>query len=123
MIKSLALIASCASLSAFAGANTVKSCHGNEPFWGLEIGAQNIVLQNPFSDDKLTIKKGTPRSAEGHSAEYIALYQGRTKEDPARFLNVIIERQECSDGMSDLIYPYSVNVLSGTTLWKGCCRE
>jgi uncharacterized membrane protein len=38
-----------------------------------------------------------------------------------RFLNVIIEKGECSDQMSDNIYPCKVHVLSGGLLVTGCC--
>lgn len=106
-----------------AGADEVKHCHGTEPFWGLKITKSNIQFEGIGLDTTITIKKSEPISAHGHMSEYISLYQGRTLENPNRFMNVIIKRSECSDGMSDETYPYSVLVLSGNNLFNGCCRE
>ena len=123
----LALVSSAFSLSsAFASdASQVTACHGNEPFWGLELKPSKIVFTKDVVADSSTLTIARPAfaaSAEGRSSEYLAMYQGKVKEQPGRYLNVIIEKKECSDSMSDESYPFSVLVLSGNTLWSGCCR-
>jgi uncharacterized membrane protein len=105
---------------AFAGADTVTRCLGTEPFWNLDIGASKIKFST-FEPSAMTIAKPAVATARGASASYIALYQGRLIEDSSRFMNVIIKDETCSDGMSDTIYNYSVLVLSGKTLYSGCC--
>ena len=108
------------SMSFAEGANSVTRCHGNEPFWGLEISKETIKLTH-LDDVTMTISNVGAKAADGVSADYISLYQGRTKENNNKFMNVIIKASECSDHMSDDLYPYSVFVLSGNKLLEGCC--
>lgn len=110
------------SLSFAEGANSVTRCHGNEPFWRLEISKESIKLTD-FDDATMTISNVGAKTADGVTANYISLYQGRTKENNNKFMNVIIKTSECSDHMSDDLYPYSVFVLSGNRLLEGCCSD
>lgn len=51
------------------------------------------------------------------------MYQGKTVENPNKFMNVIIVRDaDCSDDMSERKYPFFVLVLSGKKLYRGCCK-
>ena len=102
-------------------ATAARQCHGTEPFWSLTLDGKKITFENHGTETSLSINQPNPKSANGRSAEYLAMYQGRTLETPSRFLNVIIRNQSCSDGMSDETYPYSVLVLSGNDLFDGCC--
>ena len=123
LLKSVVLATFLSPVLAFAeGASGVQRCHGNEPFWGLEISKETVTLETADSE-KFTILNTGAKPAEGVPAEYISLYQGRTKENSNRFMNVIIKRAECSDHMSDDLYPYTVLVLSGNRLLEGCCSE
>lgn len=107
--------------SAPEGADKVTRAHGTEPFWGLTIDATTVKFELA-GDSTMTIDNRGAKPAEGVTAEYAVLYQGRTRENPDRFLNVMITRSEggCSDGMSDEIYPYTVSVLSGNSFFTGC---
>ena len=113
-----------ASQAFASGAAGVSACFGTEPFWSLKLTDKTIQfkLSGDESETK-TIAKPTARSASGRSSEWLALFQGQTKEKAGRFLNVLVKQAECSDGMSDELYPYSVEVLSGTSLYTGCCRS
>ena len=102
------------------GANKATSCFGTEPFWGLEITEKTLKWDH--GDVVRTIENKGPKAAIGVTPEFVSLYQGKTLEDPNRFLNVIITEGDCSDGMSDETHPYSVSVLSGTELHVGCCH-
>jgi uncharacterized membrane protein len=120
-----ALLAATAATTAQAGnadATTARQCHGTEPFWSLTLDGKTIKFENLGTESSLSINQPNPKSAHGRSAEYLAMYQGRTLETPTRFLNVIVRSESCSDGMSDDTYPYSVLVLSGNDLFDGCCR-
>jgi uncharacterized membrane protein len=117
----LAATAATAAQTANADATTARQCLGTEPFWSLTLDGKTIKFENFGTESSLSIKQPTPRSANGRTSEYLAMYQGRTLETPSRFLNVIIRNQSCSDGMSDETYPYSVLVLSGNDLFDGCC--
>lgn len=124
LTKILALCAvTLASSQAFAqNAAGVRSCTGTEPFWSLSLSSTQIRFVNQGSGERMTMAKGAPRTAAGSLPQYIALYQGRLLENSSRFMNVIIQAQSCSDGMSDIEYPYQALVLSGSSLYRGCCR-
>ncbi|MGL5081562.1 MAG: COG3650 family protein [Microcoleaceae cyanobacterium] len=104
-----------------AGAQSVKQCSGTEPFWSLTLDNSQIKFERA-GGSIWSIPKTTANSAQGKPADYLALYQGKVREQSGRFLNVIIEQGNCSDGMSDNTYPYNVYVLSGRELYRGCCR-
>ena len=74
-----------------------------------------------------TIENRGPQPAVNSSVELASLYQGRTTEDPNRFLNVIIKEAEgggCSHTAMEEgdTLPYEVTILSGTELLFGCCQ-
>ena len=108
--------------AASQGADKVTTCVGTEPFWGLKIARDKIYFEDAGAEKKMTIANNGAKAAMGSLVEYISLYQGRTLENESQFLNVIIKNAKCSDGMSDTIYPFTVSVLSGATLYHGCCR-
>lgn len=109
--------------AAAVGAAAVNYCSGTEPFWNLNISKDKLSLVDHSGGlVSMTVENKGAKSAAGHLSEYIALYQGRSLEDSNRFMNVIIKRENCSDGMSDTDFPYSVHILSGSLLLSGCCR-
>mgnify|MGYP001191321235 CR=1 FL=1 len=104
------------------GADKVTRCHGTEPFWSVTIDPEKVAFKDADEITVMTIDNRGPIPAEGSLASFAALYQGRTKEDANRFLNVIITQTDtCTDGMSDEIFPYAVSVLSGNKHFTGCC--
>lgn len=107
-----------------AGADQVKSCHGNEPFWDLQISKEKIEFSPVGSPEagKMTISNTGAKAAQGSTSAYVSLYQGRTLENASTFMNVIIQKATCTDGMSDNIYAYTVYLLSGQNLYRGCCK-
>lgn len=85
-----------ASSTAFAaGAASVRTCTGTEPFWGLTFTASEVKFQTA-DGLKYTIARPAARTASGRSSDYIALFQGKVKEQPGRYLNVIVRDQDCS---------------------------
>lgn len=76
--------------------------HGNEPFWSLHIiDANKAIWERPDTgQDTLTIlsyvHKGTTWTLKARKADIQ--------------LQATFSRRTCSDGMSDLIYPFSVEV-------------
>ena len=105
-----------------AGANAVTSCSGTQPFWSLKIGKEKIEFASLGNEVTMSMSNSGAKSSLGSTSEYISLYQGKTLENDVKYMNVIVERSECSDHMSDNTYPYTVHVLSGSSLYTGCCR-
>ncbi len=94
-------------------------CFGNEPFWSLELTepgtarfstpdsppADYLGAANTLAPRTETVWRGRPIAADG--GELVAFL----REGP------------CSDGMSDAVHPYSVNIsLPDGRHLGGCCR-
>ena len=88
------------------------ACSGTEPFWSLAINSAS---------------KATYTDPETEARIYVVRDFERIDKDAAMSLvaggSVSITAETCSDGMSDNVYPYAVNVLlPGGRKLKGCCR-
>lgn len=99
----------------------VLQCSGTEPFWGLKLAAGEARMSRPGAPDGL-MKAGPRRMAAGDPRVEV-----RRLSAPGRGVGqvVVIRRTSgCSDGMSDLTYPYEtvVTAPSGEVL-SGCCRR
>ncbi len=94
-------------------------CFGNEPFWRLDI------------TDKGKAQFSTPDSA---AVDYLgaastlawrkeSVWRGRAVAPGGGELVAFLREGACSDGMSDTVHPYSVNVsLPDGRHFAGCCR-
>jgi uncharacterized membrane protein len=117
------LLTSSAVMAGEKSARNVNSCFGSEPFWDVEINTKVVQFKDSGKNFVMTIPKPQPSTAEGSSDEYIVVYQGKTIDHQNKFMNIIIVNDEnCSDGMSEEKHPFSAFVLSGKTLYKGCCK-
>ncbi|MCC7267782.1 MAG: hypothetical protein IT546_10640 [Caulobacteraceae bacterium] len=87
------------------------SARGTEPFWALEVSEETLTLTRPDAEPLSMANPGM--RMEGDKATWDALSAG------AR-LYVVAEAKTCSDGMSDLSYPLTVEVRTGDLSLKGC---
>jgi uncharacterized membrane protein len=104
-------------------ADKVKRCHGTEPFWGLNIDDKTVTWE--LDTTKRTIENSGARPAIGSVKEFASIYQGRTVEDPDRFLSVMVTAAQeggCILATSEKRMPFNVAILSGTEYYLGCCR-
>jgi uncharacterized membrane protein len=85
---------------------------GTEPFWRLQIRADHLTLARPDHQEL----RATHSGAEGRGAA--GVWQARTPAGPA--LVVTVTKQACSDGMSDLSYPYAATVEVEAQVLRGC---
>jgi uncharacterized membrane protein len=84
---------------------------GTEPFWGLEIAKDRMILSGPDRQD-LVVTHGAPRITETS-----AVYEGSAGGVAVK---VILTPGTCSDGMSDRTYPYVAEVQTGAETLEGC---
>lgn len=101
---------------------TTFQCNGTEPFWGITIAANNSIkfrnedignFQARISFQRLPIARPseigilvTKAVSTGHSA------------------TIVTHKEACSDGMSDINYPYSVTALiNDEFVLEGCCNR
>ena len=82
---------------------------GTEPFWSLTIDAQRIVFTEANAPG-VEIAQPTPKVIIGIAGE---IYQTPR-------INVNIVHAQCSDGMSDRVYPDKVQVRVDGRQFEGC---
>lgn len=96
-------------------------CSGTEPFWGLRLSGGEARMSRPGVRDQV-LPAGPRRTAAGDPRVFVQTLAGRGRT-PGQA--VVLRRVAgCSDGMSDLSYPYEavVTTPSGEVL-AGCCRR
>jgi uncharacterized membrane protein len=80
---------------------------GTEPFWSLLIDEHDITFVQP---EQQPIKQPTPK--------VIVAFAGEVYQTPR--INVNIVHAQCSDGMSDRVYPDKVQVTVDGRQFNGC---
>lgn len=94
-------------------------CTGTEPFWSMAIRPDSVTLDE-MSGAGFDGTAGTRESAEARSNRW-----SLRAFDSGRSLTAVIVSRQCSDGMSDRSYPYTVDVIlseqDGHRHISGCC--
>ena len=89
---------------------------GTEPFWGLELSYSRADVSFAFNGQDFRAGFAAPISPPNQTNLWL-----RTRfELEAEFL--VLRAQSCSDGMSDMTYPYSLVAKLEGNLLAGCCR-
>ena len=91
------------------------TAHGTEPFWGLTVDGTHFKLSRPGQPDLLAEAPGA--AIQPGRAVWIA------KAADGRQLTVTFYLSECSDGMSDLKYPMTVEVALLNETLHGCAAQ
>ncbi len=87
---------------------------GTEPFWALEVRSDRVQFSRMGIDSTVY-----PYAPPDFDADGRAVYRTkRFSADP--LLTLVIERGDCSDGMSDQRYPGSALLTRGDSTWRGC---
>lgn len=87
------------------------SASGTEPFWRVDIKGTDIVLTRPDAPAVTATNAGL--AATDAAATW-------TAQAGAAAVTVTVTAGECSDGMSDLKYSYTAQVVWGGETLKGC---
>ncbi|WP_177220444.1 SH3 domain-containing protein [Poseidonocella sedimentorum] len=95
-------------------------CHGTEPFWSLSRAANGALrFERPGAEALALEGSAAIRSANRADVAHFSAASG-----DARF-DAILRKGSCSDGMSDLGFGLSIDLLrrdpNGTRLLSGCC--
>jgi len=96
------------------------SCAGTEPFWALEMGPANIRFE-PADGTARDFGQGLREPAEGRRDRF----SFRAWADGESATGIVI-RAQCSDGMSNYRYGYSLDLVlssdpDGLAHYAGCC--
>ncbi|MCD9087918.1 hypothetical protein [Stenotrophomonas sp. SY1] len=93
----------------------VLQASGTEPFWGVLVDGGRLTYTTPETMDKPRMFEGTHEVKDG-----VLTVKGG--EGDAAF-GLTIRKGECSDGMSDLRYPFTSEFVLGKETFKGCARD
>jgi len=91
------------------------SARGNEPFWALSIDGKAFRLTRPDHPDVTAEAPGA--SIAAGRATWIA------KTPEGQQITVSLYASECSDGMSDLKYPMTAEVVMLNESLRGCAAK
>ncbi len=100
-------------------------CGGAEPFWSLEVSDDKAVFKDPFAEGGRQVRRyriNNRTNARGRPQTFVA-YMTATGEDRRAFAT-FIRTGQCSDGMSDNVYPYELLFVDrghADGVWSGCC--
>ena len=87
---------------------------GTEPFWSLEVDA------GPAPPMRLALEMGERQLVVAQAAPLDAGEGFHGTADDGSAVELRISRVDCSDGMSDMVYPASIALAVGTETFKGC---
>jgi uncharacterized membrane protein len=99
-------------------------CIGTEPFWSLGIAKGEASFTTPEGERWLWTAHGW-RDAAGHQpGQRFVIQLDALGRESSGWAAVSRPQQFCSDGMSDLEYPYDLVVATPTSLvLGGCCAR
>lgn len=94
--------------------NSGYKCVGTEPFFNLEISKSVLNLRTGYLDESYSVDG--PIAARGTNSDFVSVFKSKDHDTV-----VSIVRGECSDGMSDDIYPYHMVYSQADNALYGCC--
>lgn len=98
------------AFSAIGSEETVQFT-GTEPFWGGKVAGSTLTYSTPENVDGVTIT--VERFAGNNGLGYSGTLEGQS-------FDMAITPGECSDGMSDRTYPFTVTLEIGEEQRSGC---
>lgn len=84
---------------------------GTEPFWNVTVNGGQIGYRDPETPNQQTAQ--VSRHSEGGRLHLTGRLDGRA-------LRAVFVTEQCSDGMSDRTYPYSLVLTLGGRTLRGC---
>jgi len=96
------------------------ACSGTEPFWALQLDDRSGDFDS-LAEGKSVIAFHTARSA--HGVPILWSLKGSTGPAHSPVFALLEETNQCSDGMSDLTYRYSIRIdIEDGPFYAGCCN-
>jgi uncharacterized membrane protein len=96
-------------------------CSGTEPFWGISIRADNTIKFRNYDTGDFQAPIRFQKLPSARPVEIGILVTKAISEHHSAI--IVTRKQSCSDGMSDINYPYSVTALiNDEIVLEGCCE-
>lgn len=94
-------------------------CVGTEPFWKLSIVDQKFTfIQKDVP--VITMPAVEAKPAENMSIEHIRVFRTTLNNKEAI---IIIQKQSCTDGTSEEMFPYEGLFINSDKVFHGCCSK
>ncbi|MGV8960860.1 MAG: COG3650 family protein [Stenotrophomonas sp.] len=88
---------------------------GTEPFWGVRVEGDVLEFTTPETLDAPR-RLQAPRRLDAQGLHFNGDADGQV-------FALEIQHKPCSDGMSDLMHPYTAEFVLGEQTFKGCARD
>ena len=99
-------------------------CTGTEPFWSLEMEEEHAVFETPEGERSSWKASGWRLAAGQRPGHRFAIQLGNENAQAMGWVAVWRPQQFCTDGMSNLEFPYEVMVTTPTGRdLAGCCAR
>lgn len=94
-------------------------CVGTEPFWKLSITEQKFTFT--LKDEPIsTMTAVEPKPAENMNFDHIRVFHTKLINKEAI---IVIQKQSCTDGMSDSAFAYEGLFITNDKVFHGCCNK
>lgn len=90
---------------------------GTEPFWSADISAQGLTYTTPDNLEAGGSSASVTRADGAESVKFTATLDGQVLEI------LVTNVGDCSDGMSDNLYPWTVERTLGDDTVQGCAES
>jgi Predicted membrane protein len=101
---------------AVTATDTVFTAFGNEPFWAVYVIPNRKLVFHPMDGPDQEFPYAEPVSPDPLTLQY------RSASDSST-LELTIIKKECSDGMSDMVHAYAVQLKINAISYAGCARK
>jgi len=97
------------------------SCSGTEPFWGMLLKGKETVFDSLGGGGPMTLKLSPP--TQSPQMRTVWAIDAKEKETGKTVSITVKKTGQCSDGMSDIVFPYETLVnVAGGPVYAGCCN-
>jgi uncharacterized membrane protein len=93
---------------------------GTEPFWQVSVTRQGIEYRTPEQPTPLKFAYSAPIAAQGRPMDVVQVYRLQSRSHDGWLMIQKAVGAQCSDGMSDNLYPYSAIVMLDGKVRSGC---
>ena len=109
----------------FLSSIPISQCRGIEPFWHISFSTNALNFSAVDSKKQQFIVKMKPLSARGYkpgtAMAFVTTQSRASRNANKKSLTLLINKNACASGASEVIYPYQAFVIFPDKLLLGCC--
>lgn len=94
-------------------------CVGTEPFWKLSITEKKITFTQQTAPP-IVLPGVEPKPAANMNMDHIRVFRTKLSNKEAI---IVIQKQSCTDGMTEDVFSYEGLFISSDKVFHGCCSK